>query len=213
VNATPKLATITVALGLGSCGIDSAPRIVPVAWPYVTKNGRYEALRVGDGLGGWGCGFEYTLLRIDNSTAGFGRCGDPSRTRTVRVGDRLKIQSFHGDINATILAIEDDVVRVLIPEQPFIIEPAPPQEVPMAVNVPGRPDLVVSPYTGRVIDISGSIRGSKAYDPTTSTEVTGMKQLRVPGADLPNMPNKSLPPTGDNPAISNPKALGRPAAE
>ena len=201
VNTIPKLAIITVALGLGSCGIDSSPRVVPVAWPFVTKDGRYEALRVGDGLGGWGCGFEYTLIRIDNHTAGFSRSGTPSRTRTVRVGDRLKIQSFHGDINATILAIEDDVVRVLIPEQPFIIDPAPKpgptpdQEVPMAVNVPGRPDLVVSPHTGMIIDISRTVRGSKAYDPTTSTEITSMKQFRVPSADLPHAPSKSLLPS------------------
>jgi hypothetical protein len=170
MNTIPKLAIITVALGLGSCGIDSAPRVVPVAWPYVTKDGRYVALRVGDGLGGWGCGFDYTLVRIDNHTADFCRWDTPSRNKTVRVGDRLKIRSFHGDINATILAIEDDVVRVLIPEQPFIIERGP---------TPSR----------------------------APTEVTSMKQFRVPSSDLPHMPNKTSLPTGSSSTTSTPAAL------
>jgi hypothetical protein len=41
-----------------------------------------------------------------------------------------------------------------------------------------------------------------------------MKQFRVPGADVPHMPNNNkLLPTGNNPAILKPKQLGRPAAE
>ncbi|MCX6876386.1 MAG: hypothetical protein NTW21_21635 [Verrucomicrobia bacterium] len=179
---------VILALIMASCVNDSAPRVVEVTSTIVTKEGRLETLRVRDGLGGWGLGAEYTLLKIDKDVSYFCPCYDPSKTRALRVGDRIGIRSFHGDIYATIRGIDHDAVRVFIPEVPWIIDPPPkpipkPEpEVPTATSVPGQPNLVISPYTGKEIDVSGVPQGAKVLDPTTEKSSKNMRKFYVPSA-------------------------------
>ena len=175
---------VIVALFLTSCVKDPDPRVVEVTSTIVTKEGRLETLKVRDGVGGWGLGAEYTLLKIDKDAAYFCPCYEPSKARALRVGDKIRIRSSHGDIYAAVRRIDHDSVRVFIPEVPSIIErfPEPEPEVPTATNVPGQPNLVVSPHTGKPIDVSGAPQGSRMLDPTTGTSIKTRKEFRVPSA-------------------------------
>lgn len=164
-----------LALSLVSCVQESSPLIAAVKGSIAMENGRLVVLEVHDGLGGWGLDPEYTLVQINKHTASFCRCGDSSESQTLRVGDKLSISTLDGEIHATIQSIENGQVRVFVQERPMIIEPAPrpdpppSPDLPTAANVPKRSSLVYSPYTGKFIDITGFVRGSVAYDPTTST--------------------------------------------
>ena len=182
MKITSRQLLVIFALLLTSCVNDPAPRVVEVTSTIVTKEGRLETLKVRDGVGGWGLGAEYTLLKIDKNAAYFCPCYEPSKARSLRVGDKIRIRSFHGGIYADIRSIDHDSVRVFVPEVPWIIErfTEPEPEVPTATNVPGQPNLVVSPHTGKPIDVSGAPQGSRMLDPTTGTSNKKMKEFRVP---------------------------------
>ena len=44
--------------------------------------------------------------------------------------------------------------------------PAPKKHLPMGVKVPGKPGIVLSPYTNKRVDVSGIPSGKAAEDPT-----------------------------------------------
>jgi hypothetical protein len=175
---------VTFALIMASCVHDFVPPIAAVTSTIVTKDGRLETLKVRDGLGGWGMGSEYTLVKTEKDAAYFCPNHEPSRTRALHTGDKIRIRSLHGDIYATIKIIEHESVQVFVPEVPWIIDPPskpfPEPKMPTATNVPGQPNLVISPYSGKVIDVSGTPQGSKMLDPTTGTSIEQMKAFRVP---------------------------------
>lgn len=52
--------------------------------------------------------------------------------------------------------------------------------LPTAKRVAGTTNLVISPYTGKAVNIEGLASGKKAFDPTTSSDRSKMKKFIVP---------------------------------
>lgn len=179
------VAAMLLLIAMPSCVGVSQNKKSPIA-PVDVKQGRIERLSVGDELAGWGlrASFDYRLVRLDGEVASFQASGGQREVKEVRVGDYLKIRTFNGIKHVEVREVTKLDVRVFIPELPWIIDPPnlpkPMDCVPTAKMVPGRPGMVFSPYTGEIVDVADCVVGTRALDPTTSTNSNEMKPFRVP---------------------------------
>lgn len=168
--------------------------------PSKEEEGRIEVLHVGDELAGWGRAwyFDYRLVRLDRDVAYVQTKGGRNEVRGVRAGDILRVRTSDGTIDAEVRRVTEVSLIVFVPEVPWIIDPperdGDEENLPVAVSVPGKPGMVVSPYTEKNVDVSDCAVGSIVFDPTTKNGVGDMKKFRVPQWDT-NKPNKPLQAT------------------
>jgi len=76
-----------------------------------------------------------------------------------------KANETSADNNSTASASDPSAGKSTVPED--VPPPVTPKAAfPTAARVPGKPDMVLSPYTNQMIDVSGMTSGSLAKDPT-----------------------------------------------